>query len=56
MTAKPASQRKRDERKRKRLAGYVLRQAWVHPADWLRVKTYLARVNKARETPAARHP
>jgi hypothetical protein len=28
--------------------GYVLRQVWVHPKDWLRVQTYLARIFKAR--------
>lgn len=30
---KPADERKRDERERKRAAGYVLKQVWVHPDD-----------------------
>ena len=48
MTAKTAAERKQDERDRMRERGYVLRQVWVHPKDWLRVQTYLARIFKAR--------
>lgn len=47
--AKTAAERKQDERERMRARGFVLRQVWVHPKDWERVKAYLARVNKARE-------
>lgn len=46
---KTAAERKQDERERMRARGFVLRQVWVHPKDWERVRTYLARVNKARE-------
>jgi hypothetical protein len=31
-----------------RKAGYVLRQAWVHPEDWELVKRYLRRKLKQR--------
>lgn len=47
--AKTAAERKQDERERMRARGFVLRQVWVHPKDWERVKVYIARVNKARE-------
>lgn len=47
--AKTAAERKQDERERMRARGFVLRQVWVHPKDWERVKAYLARVNNARE-------
>lgn len=46
---KSASQRKADERERMRARGFVLRQFWVHPKDWERVQTYLAKIRKARE-------
>lgn len=36
-----AARRKRAERERRRKAGYVLRQIWVRPSDWPRVKRYL---------------
>ena len=42
MTRTPA-ERKSDERARMRARGYVLRQIWVHPNDWERVRKYLAR-------------
>jgi hypothetical protein len=48
MTRTPA-ERKQDERARMRQAGYVLRQVWVHPHDWERVKAQLLRVNAKRE-------
>ena len=46
---KDAAQRKREERARMRAKGYTLRQVWVHPKDWGRVRRYLERVAKARE-------
>lgn len=49
--AKTPAERKQDERERMRALGYVLRQVWVHPDDWQRVKAYLAKVNKARAKP-----
>jgi hypothetical protein len=52
---KTAAERKRDERKRMRKAGYVLRQFWVHPKDWVRVAKYLRRIKNGRSrSPAAR--
>lgn len=47
--AKTAAERKADERERMRAQGFVLRQVWVHPEDWPRVKKYLAQVRKRRE-------
>lgn len=46
--AKSVAERKADERARMRKLGYVLRQFWVHPQDWPRVKKYLERVNARR--------
>jgi hypothetical protein len=45
---KDAAERKRAERKRMRKAGYVLRQFWIHPKDWLRVRKYLQRFKDRR--------
>jgi hypothetical protein len=45
---KDPAERKRDERKRMRKAGYVLRQFWVHPKDWQRVRKYLQRFKNGR--------
>jgi hypothetical protein len=42
------AERKRDERKRMRLAGFVLRQLWVHPADWPAVRAYVERKRQQR--------
>lgn len=42
------AERKAAERARMRERGFVLRQFWIHPADWLRVQRYLLRVNKRR--------
>ena len=39
-----AAQRKADERKRMRSLGLVLRQVWVHPKDWPRVRKYIDRL------------
>ena len=46
---KDAAARKRDERDRMRKAGYVLRQFWIHPKDWLIVQRYLIRKLKERK-------
>ena len=43
------AERKRDERKRMRDRGYILRSVWVHAQDWPRVQKYLERVAKRRE-------
>jgi hypothetical protein len=48
MTPLTVAERKRAERDRMRKRGYVLRQFWIHPKDWLRVQTYLRRVNRRR--------
>jgi len=45
---KDAAERKRDERRRMRKAGYVLRQFWIHPKDWQRVQKYLQRFKSRR--------
>lgn len=45
---KSGAERKQDERDRMRARGFVLRQIWVHPKDWPRVQTYLARVFRER--------
>jgi len=42
---KTDSERKRNERNRKRKDGYVLKQIWVKPEHWDRVKKYISRVN-----------
>jgi hypothetical protein len=42
------ARRKRDERKRMRKAGYVLRQFWIHPKHWQRVQKYLQRFKQQR--------
>jgi hypothetical protein len=41
-----AARRKRAERERRRKAGFVLRQIWVRPTDWPRVKRYLAALER----------
>ena len=45
-----AVRRKRAERERRRKAGFVLRQIWVRPGDWPRLKRYL----EALEQPDSR--
>ncbi len=40
-TSNSAAARKRAERDRRRQAGFVLRQIWVRPDQWPRVKRYL---------------
>lgn len=41
LASSSAARRKRAERERRRKAGFVLRQIWVRPGDWPRVKRYL---------------
>jgi len=45
---RPDAERQRDTRRRMRAAGFVLRQLWVHPADWPAVKAYVERKRAAR--------
>ena len=45
--ANSAARRKRAERERRRKAGFVLRQIWVRPGDWPRVKRYLEGLNRS---------
>jgi hypothetical protein len=45
---KTVNERKAAERARMRAKGYILRQFWVHPADWARVQKYLLRINASR--------
>ena len=45
---KPPAERKQDERARMRAAGFVLRQVWVHPADWPLVKKLTERLAAKR--------
>jgi hypothetical protein len=45
---KSAADRQRDTRRRMRAAGFVLRQLWVHPADWAAVKAYVKRRREGR--------
>ncbi len=44
--ASSAARRKRAERERRRKAGFVLRQIWVRPSDWPRVKRYLEALDR----------
>jgi hypothetical protein len=41
-----AAERKRQERKRMRAQGFILRHVWVMPSDWSRVQQYLLRINR----------
>ena len=45
--ANSAARRKRAERERRRKAGFVLRQIWVRPDDWPRVKRYLEGLDRS---------
>lgn len=45
---KSDAERKRDERGRMRLAGFIQRTLWVHPLDWPAVKAYVERKRKQR--------
>lgn len=51
VTAKTPAERKADERERMRAGGFVLRQMWVHPGDWERVKAYVQRLLEKRRKP-----
>lgn len=44
--ASSAARRKRAERERRRKAGFVLRQIWVRPGDWPRVKRCLEALDR----------
>jgi len=46
---KSSSERQRDTRRRMRAEGFVLRQMWVHPADWPAVRAYVERKRKAKK-------
>jgi hypothetical protein len=45
--ANSAARRKRAERDRRRKAGFVLRQIWVRPGDWPRVRRYLEGLDRS---------
>lgn len=45
---KSTAERMRELRERMRAAGFVLRQVWVHPGDWARVKAYIERLTAKR--------
>jgi hypothetical protein len=44
-----AAERKQAERDRKRAAGWVLVQEWVHNLDVAKLKEYAAKLRKQRE-------
>jgi hypothetical protein len=44
MTPKSTAERMRELRERMRAAGFVLRQVWVHPKDWPKVKADVERL------------
>lgn len=44
MTPKTTAERMRELRERMRAAGFVLRQVWVHPRDWPKVKAEIERL------------
>ena len=60
--AKTANERKANERKRMRAAGFVLRQVWVHGDDVARFAKYVEWLRKRRTqrnitpTPPPPHP
>lgn len=49
MKPRTVAQRKADERQRRREAGQVLAQEWVHGDDVERLRKYAAKLRKARE-------
>lgn len=49
MKPRTVNQRVQELRDRMRALGFVLRQVWVHPDDWERVKKYLERINNRRK-------
>lgn len=48
MIAKSSAEKMRDLRDRMRAAGFVLRQVWVHPGDWAKIKALIHRAAKRR--------
>jgi len=42
---KDSAQLKRENRNKKRAAGYVLKQIWVKPEKWIRIKKGIDRIN-----------
>jgi len=46
---KTPAKRKADERERMRAGGFILRQMWVHPKDWARVRAYVQRLLERRK-------
>jgi len=50
MTATPDKDRKAAERDRMRALGFKRFEAWVHPGDAAKVRKYVDRLNKQRET------
>lgn len=44
------AEQKRTARAKKRNAGYVLKQMWVRPAWWKRIRELLAELEKTKET------
>jgi hypothetical protein len=40
------SDRKQADRERLRALGYVLKQVWVRPTEWPRIKAYIARLRR----------
>ena len=49
MAKSSSAERMRELRERMRAAGFVLRQVWVHPADWKRVKAEIERLIEKRK-------
>ena len=50
MGAKTAVERKREERERRRKAGFKAFEVWVHLDDWPRVKRLIERLAKRRQS------
>lgn len=48
ISEKPEADRKRDERERMRAKGYILRQIWIMPSWWPKIKALLDRLNKGQ--------
>lgn len=49
--AKTTAERMAELRQRMRGTGFVLRQVWVHPKDWKRVKTLIDQLIAKRKRP-----
>ena len=45
---KSAAELKRKDRARKREAGYILKQIWVKPENWPKIKKYLDKQKRVR--------